>query len=301
MSKWVEHIRDFAKRNNLTYGCALSDPKCSEEYRIKFPKPAKKGKKGKKLDLSKTEFVPLEEAEIDTEPKTKMIVEKKPPAPEPKETNLSVKEVMKIYNIISKKYNIKLTGLENVSKRAVSGSQVVNAILKTLKEGSTNQSKKAGQQEAFLEALKDFNSLLETGIPKAPVKEKDYDIVKVRNKDGETQEQKGDRIYEKWVEQQSKNNPDLWVKSKFYPFKALNGVEWSDYNHSGLTLTELSTKLADANGLKDKKFFVKLFKKTPVSYEGSGSGLPVKLIKKGKGMPLNRDMVMKMVGAGLSC
>jgi len=82
-SAWVEHIRDFAKRNNLTYGCALSDPKCSEEYRIKFPKPAKKGKKGKKLDLSKTEFTPLEEAEIDKEPKTKMIVEKKPPK-EPK-------------------------------------------------------------------------------------------------------------------------------------------------------------------------------------------------------------------------
>ena len=76
MSKWVEHIKDFAKRNNLTYGCALSDPKCSEEYRIKNPKPVKsvKGKKGKKLDLSKTEFVPLEEAEIDTEPKPKMIL-----------------------------------------------------------------------------------------------------------------------------------------------------------------------------------------------------------------------------------
>jgi len=78
-SAWVEHIRDFAKRNNMTYACALSDPKCSQEYRIKNPKPAKKGKKGKKLDLSKTEFTPLEEAEIDTEPKTKMIVEKKPP------------------------------------------------------------------------------------------------------------------------------------------------------------------------------------------------------------------------------
>jgi hypothetical protein len=96
-SAWVEHIRDFAKRNNLTYGCALSDPKCSEEYRIKFPKPAKKGKKGKKLDLSKTEFVPLEEAEMDTEPKTKMVVEKKPPRPltEEKKT-LNLKDKWKV-------------------------------------------------------------------------------------------------------------------------------------------------------------------------------------------------------------
>jgi hypothetical protein len=106
MSKWVEHIRDFAKRNNLTYGCALSDPKCSEEYRIKFPKPAKKGKKGKKLDLSKTEFVPLEEAEMDTEPKTKMVVEKKPPAEYPKlidELISRTKEFLKKVNSSSNK------------------------------------------------------------------------------------------------------------------------------------------------------------------------------------------------------
>jgi hypothetical protein len=116
-SKWIEHIRDFAKRNNLTYGCALSDPKCSEEYRNKFQKPVeeeiipvkrkketieiipvkrKKSKKEelfpleeeiipvkrkkikKKLDLSKTDIVPLEEAIPDTEPKTKMIVATKP-------------------------------------------------------------------------------------------------------------------------------------------------------------------------------------------------------------------------------
>jgi len=133
MSKWVEHIKDFAKRNNLTYGCALSDPKCSEEYRVKFPKPDKKGKTTsleeetieiipvkrkketieiipvkrkketieiipvkrkkvkKKLDLSKTEFTPLEEAEIDTEPKTKMVVAKKPP----KNSNLELPNIDK--------------------------------------------------------------------------------------------------------------------------------------------------------------------------------------------------------------
>lgn len=46
VSAWVEHIRDFAKRNNLTYGCALSDPNCSKEYHAK--KPSKLNKKEKK-------------------------------------------------------------------------------------------------------------------------------------------------------------------------------------------------------------------------------------------------------------
>jgi len=37
MTAWTEHIKDFAKRNNMTYGCALSDPKCSAEYKEKRP------------------------------------------------------------------------------------------------------------------------------------------------------------------------------------------------------------------------------------------------------------------------
>lgn len=32
VNKWVEHIRAFAKKNNLSYGCALSDPKCKSSY-----------------------------------------------------------------------------------------------------------------------------------------------------------------------------------------------------------------------------------------------------------------------------
>jgi len=32
-NKWVEHIRAFAKKHNLSYGCALSDPKCKETYK----------------------------------------------------------------------------------------------------------------------------------------------------------------------------------------------------------------------------------------------------------------------------
>ena len=42
-SAWVEHIKEFAKRKGLTYGCALSDPECSKEYQAK--KPPKTSKK----------------------------------------------------------------------------------------------------------------------------------------------------------------------------------------------------------------------------------------------------------------
>ena len=33
MSRWIQHIKDFAAKNNLSYGCALSNPECSRTYR----------------------------------------------------------------------------------------------------------------------------------------------------------------------------------------------------------------------------------------------------------------------------
>jgi hypothetical protein len=33
MSKWTEFIKDFARRHNLSYGCAMSDKRCSAEYK----------------------------------------------------------------------------------------------------------------------------------------------------------------------------------------------------------------------------------------------------------------------------
>jgi hypothetical protein len=31
-NKWIDHIRKWAKDNNSTYACALSNPKCKEDY-----------------------------------------------------------------------------------------------------------------------------------------------------------------------------------------------------------------------------------------------------------------------------
>jgi hypothetical protein len=71
-NRWVEHIRKFAKDNNMTYSCALSDPNIRDGY---IPAP-KKGKKGKK----EVEFEKLEQAFPSTEPKTKNVVIQARPA-----------------------------------------------------------------------------------------------------------------------------------------------------------------------------------------------------------------------------
>jgi hypothetical protein len=45
MSAWISFIKEFAKKNGISYGCALSDPNCSKEYR-----ESKGDAKGKKDD-----------------------------------------------------------------------------------------------------------------------------------------------------------------------------------------------------------------------------------------------------------
>jgi hypothetical protein len=46
MTNWTEFVKKFAKDNNTTYGCALSNPDCSAEYRQKYgvKKPLGKNK-----------------------------------------------------------------------------------------------------------------------------------------------------------------------------------------------------------------------------------------------------------------
>ena len=34
-NSWVNHVREFAKQNNLTYMCAASTPECSKSYKEK--------------------------------------------------------------------------------------------------------------------------------------------------------------------------------------------------------------------------------------------------------------------------
>jgi len=55
-SMWVEWIRKFAADNNTTYGCALSNPKCSATYR--------RWKQREGIKLTKKDTAKIEEEEM---------------------------------------------------------------------------------------------------------------------------------------------------------------------------------------------------------------------------------------------
>lgn len=44
MNKWIEHVKQFAAKNNMSYGCAISDQRCKDEYRKANPKTKAKTK-----------------------------------------------------------------------------------------------------------------------------------------------------------------------------------------------------------------------------------------------------------------
>jgi len=91
---WVNHIKEYAKRNNISYGCALSSEDCKNEYKIKKGvKEVQKVKEKKK------------------EPKIKEV-----PKVEEKKKEPKIKEVPKVEekDIIDKlnKYNNKMMKYE---------------------------------------------------------------------------------------------------------------------------------------------------------------------------------------------
>jgi hypothetical protein len=49
-NKWIEHVKAFASKNNLSYGCAISKPECKSSYQ-KAPKPPSKSRKMKSSSM----------------------------------------------------------------------------------------------------------------------------------------------------------------------------------------------------------------------------------------------------------
>jgi hypothetical protein len=54
-NRWVQFVKDWASANNTTYGCALSKPEVSQEYKRKYPKPLTKKQLAKPVVLQESE------------------------------------------------------------------------------------------------------------------------------------------------------------------------------------------------------------------------------------------------------
>ena len=79
-SPWIQHIKDFAAKNNLSYGCAMSDPQCKATY-VSVKKPTKTALKTQLASaLSKPSFVGASGEEAVFGPGGRVVT----PAPKPR-------------------------------------------------------------------------------------------------------------------------------------------------------------------------------------------------------------------------
>tara|TARA_R110000868_G_scaffold219194_4_gene470035 strand:- start:1189 stop:1608 length:420 start_codon:yes stop_codon:yes gene_type:complete len=136
-NRWVDHVKSFAAKNNLSYGCALSKPECKESYRAKY---------GVSKKLTKKQNIEMMGAEDFDAPNMKLVVkEKKKRRPkelvieeEPEETIIPVKPKIKFnrINIGTRQYyidprnNALYDSAENVKKRISVG--IWNAETETI-------------------------------------------------------------------------------------------------------------------------------------------------------------------------
>ncbi len=59
-NQWVTHVKEFSKKHNIAYGCAVSNAKCKEEYKNKkmTKEPMKKQiTKNAEQKISKRDYV----------------------------------------------------------------------------------------------------------------------------------------------------------------------------------------------------------------------------------------------------
>ena len=50
MNKWVQFVKEYASKNNISYSCAMSKSECKDAYRAANPAPSKSTKRRKKLE-----------------------------------------------------------------------------------------------------------------------------------------------------------------------------------------------------------------------------------------------------------
>lgn len=74
-NRWTDWVKEFASKNNLSYGCALSTPACKTEYRAKY------GVKMTKKQQKEFEKEQKENEKMGAEDKNVAVKRIKPPAP----------------------------------------------------------------------------------------------------------------------------------------------------------------------------------------------------------------------------
>ena len=143
-NRWVDHVKQFAADNNLSYGCALSKPECKETYRAKYGVTKKLTKKqniekmgAEDMNAPNIQLV-VKETKKKQKPKPQLVIEEEPTTEvEVKAKPVKAKTQLKKITIQQKKYyldprnNALYESAENVKKKIKAGiwNEETNTIM----------------------------------------------------------------------------------------------------------------------------------------------------------------------------
>jgi hypothetical protein len=165
-SRWIEHVKEFAKKNNMSYGCALSDPNLKKGY---VPAGDKKRKPEK-----------LEMATPSTEPKPKNIVIK----PRPKADVEAIKDFAKAWKESQpKEHPLSNNKKENKVKEKKISPQLADDIATEIM-GLTGELMKVerngspSERKDLIDKLKKIEDMIESSLKEKKIMKKEYNALK---------------------------------------------------------------------------------------------------------------------------
>ena len=115
MSRWIEFIRDYARKNNLSYGCAISQPNVAYEYHKKYNTA-----KYQKMRKAGIESESLDEA-LPSEVQVK--------------TPINLKKKMKKKPSNEAKEAFKMSSEDLLSRRTINTQELITPVKKSKKSG----------------------------------------------------------------------------------------------------------------------------------------------------------------------
>lgn len=158
-NKWTEWVKKWASDNNTTYGCALSNPKCRDDYRAKYGDRKKLSTK-KEIELMGAEDRPArqvsEKDDLHELIKSTALNIKSRFEEDPDEVNKVANEVMKTllgytkFDTALDKIKYMIYQIDNKGLKAKVLQTYYRTLNKYLKEGET---KRVDEMKKWLESV----------------------------------------------------------------------------------------------------------------------------------------------------
>lgn len=154
MNRWILFVKEFAKKNNISYACAISTPECKEEYRAKYGSRKKLPMK-KEREMMGAEDINRDEIVIYPKPKSKS---KKPKVVESMEME-DINRLLPKGRIEKSKILEQIGKMKSKREREMMGKEDVNRASKVYKiSGKDKEGLTRFFEEHFEESDSDSDS-----------------------------------------------------------------------------------------------------------------------------------------------